>query len=132
MTKEIIKPEVHPKWWGAEFWVANSSDYCGKLLHFKKDTACSFHFHKLKKEHFFLHTGKIILKVSDNDDFKNSKTLVLLPGDAFYIYPGLRHAMIAVEDSDLFEFSTEHFEDDSYRVINGTDIKIEEIKNEIK
>jgi hypothetical protein len=27
--------------------------------------------------------------------------------------------MIALEDSELFEFSTQHFEDDSYRIIKG-------------
>jgi len=27
--------------------------------------------------------------------------------------------MIAVEPSELFEFSTEHFDEDSYRVIKG-------------
>jgi hypothetical protein len=37
----------------------------------------------------------------------------------FYIYPGLRHQMQAVEDCELFEFSTEHFDSDSYRVIRG-------------
>jgi len=31
----------------------------------------------------------------------------------------LRHQMLALEDSELFEFSTQHFEDDSYRIIRG-------------
>lgn len=35
----ILKAEYHEKWWGNEKWIANSKDYCGKLLFFKKDTA---------------------------------------------------------------------------------------------
>ena len=44
---------------------------------------------------------------------------LLTPGDAFEIPRGRRHQMTALEDSELFEFSTEHFEDDSYRVEKG-------------
>jgi quercetin dioxygenase-like cupin family protein len=43
----------------------------------------------------------------------------MTPGDSFHIYPGLRHQMIAFEDSELFEFSTQHFEEDSFRIIRG-------------
>ena len=44
---------------------------------------------------------------------------LLTPGDAFEIPLGRRHQMIALEDSELFEFSTQHFEDDSYRIEKG-------------
>ena len=44
---------------------------------------------------------------------------ILEPGDDFHVHPGLRHAMYALEDTEMFEFSTEHFEEDSYRVIKG-------------
>jgi quercetin dioxygenase-like cupin family protein len=40
-------------------------------------------------------------------------------GDSFHIYTGLKHQMIALEDCELFEFSTQHFEDDSYRIVKG-------------
>jgi quercetin dioxygenase-like cupin family protein len=40
-------------------------------------------------------------------------------GEAFHVYRGLRHQMEALEDSELFEFSTEHFDEDSHRVIKG-------------
>jgi hypothetical protein len=41
------------------------------------------------------------------------------PGMNFYVYPGLRHQMEALENSELFEFSTEHFDNDSYRITKG-------------
>jgi hypothetical protein len=32
---------------------------------------------------------------------------------------GLRHQMLALEDTELFEFSTQHFDSDSHRIIKG-------------
>ena len=34
-----------PKGWGYEKWIANSEDYCGKLLYIVKDKKCSWHYH---------------------------------------------------------------------------------------
>ena len=53
------------------------------------------------------------------DDFIDADTIILKPGDKFYIPPGLRHMMEGITDVELFEFSTEHFEEDSYRVVRG-------------
>ena len=110
---------IHPKGWGYEKWIVNKEDYCGKLLHMIKGKKCSWHYHTLKDETFYLQDGKILLKYSDDDDIKKAKEIVLNRGDKFHIYRGLRHQMYALEDTDLFEFSTQHFEHDSNRVIAG-------------
>ena len=110
---------IHPKGWGYEKWIVNKEDYCGKLLHMIKGKKCSWHYHTLKDETFYLQDGKILLKYSDDDDIKKAKEIVLNRGDKFHIYRGLRHQMYALEDTDLFEFSTQHFEHDSNRVIPG-------------
>ena len=44
---------------------------------------------------------------------------ILNPGDTFYVPPGMRHAMYGLEDTRMFEFSTQHFEEDSYRIHKG-------------
>ena len=62
----------------------------------------------------------MLLYYGESDDLNLAKDRILEPGDKFHIYRGLRHQMVAVEPSELFEFSTQHFEDDSYRVIKGT------------
>jgi quercetin dioxygenase-like cupin family protein len=111
--------EYVPKGWGYEKWIVNKKEYCGKLLFIRQGKKCSWHYHVLKDETFYLQSGKIMLYYSDNDDFSTAKELILNPGDKFYIYPGLKHQMLALEDSELFEFSTEHFDEDSYRVIKG-------------
>lgn len=109
--------KIVPKGWGFEKWIVNNEEYCGKLLYFIKDKKCSFHYHKLKDETFYVQSGKILLRYSETDTPDNE--VVLGKGDKFHIYRGLRHQMIALEDTELFEFSTQHFDEDSYRVFKG-------------
>ena len=89
-TSSTQKINFVPKGWGFEKWFHNSEKYCGKLLYFVKGKKCSWHYHKLKEK-----------------------------GDNFHVYTGLRHQMEALEDTELFEFSTQHFDSDSYRIKKG-------------
>ena len=108
-----------PKGWGFEKWIVNNEEYCGKLLYFVKGKCCSWHYHVLKDEVFYIQSGKILVKYSDNDDLETAKEVILSRGDNFHVYRGLRHRMIALEDTELFEFSTQHFDEDSHRLIKG-------------
>ena len=117
MTSSEIKHV--PKGWGYEKWIVNTEEYCGKLLFCDEGKRCSWHYHNLKDETFYLQSGRILLYYGDSDDLAKANDCILEPGDKFHIYRGLRHQMIAVESSELFEFSTEHFDEDSYRVIKG-------------
>jgi len=108
-----------PKGWGFEKWIVNCKEYCGKLLYFVKGKRCSWHFHKLKDEVFYIQSGSVLVKYSDSDDLENASEIVLTKGDNFHVYRGLRHQMIALEDTELFEFSTQHFDEDSKRIIKG-------------
>jgi quercetin dioxygenase-like cupin family protein len=107
------------KGWGWERWIVNKQEYCGKLLFFNGGKKCSWHYHKIKDEVFYLQSGKMRVKFSDQDNIEKSKEIILNAGENFHVYTGLRHQMIALEDSELFEFSTEHFDSDSYRIIKG-------------
>ena len=108
-----------PKGWGFEKWIHNSELYCGKLLYFVKDRKCSWHYHKLKDEVFYVQSGRIKVYYGDTDSLDDAKTIILGPGDNFHVYTGLRHRMEALEDTELFEFSTQHFDSDSYRITKG-------------
>jgi len=108
-----------PKGWGFEKWIVNNSEYCGKLLYFVKGKRCSWHYHILKDETFYIQSGKVLLKYNDLDEIDDAKEIILGPGDKFHIYRGLRHQIFALEDTELFEFSTQHFDTDSIRVIPG-------------
>ena len=107
------------KGWGFEKWIVNCGEYCGKLLYFVKGKRCSWHYHKLKDEVFYVQSGKIKVYYSEKDNLQNAAATILERGDNFHVYRGLRHQMVALEDTELFEFSTQHFDSDSYRIEKG-------------
>ena len=115
----VSRMKFVPKGWGFEKWIVNKAEYCGKLLYFVKGKRCSWHYHKLKDEVFYIQSGKIQVMYSDDDDLQNASVKILEKGDSFHIYRGLRHQMIALEDTELFEFSTQHFDSDSHRIEKG-------------
>lgn len=118
-NKTVVPIKHVDKGWGWEKWIVNCDEYCGKLLFFEKDKRCSWHYHKLKDEVFYLQSGLMLVKFSEEDDIEKSEQIILQPGDNFHVYRGLRHQMIAIQDSELFEFSTQHFDSDSHRIIKG-------------
>ena len=89
------------------------------LYLFENQKRCSWHYHKLKDEVFFVQSGKIKLFHGWEDDIEHAHITILERGDKFHVYRGLRHQMFAIEDSDLFEFSTQHFDSDSNRIQPG-------------
>lgn len=109
------------KGWGYEDWIVNKSEYCGKLLFFKKGKRCSWHYHLLKDETFYVHKGRLEVTYGYDDDIFsiNTNKVVLGEGDTFHVPVKLRHQMKALLDTELFEFSTEHFDEDSYRIEKG-------------
>ena len=119
-TARPRKPvHVEPKGWGREIWIANNPLYCGKILEIRKGRRCSLHYHKLKTESFYLHTGRLKIRVKESVDSDRINEFEISPGDCMDVSPGLVHQMEALEDSELFEFSTQHFETDSYRLLKG-------------
>jgi len=119
MKKSFIGIKHVDKGWGYEKWIVNKPEYCGKLLFFEKGKCCSWHYHKIKDEVFYVQSGKILVTYSLDDDLEKAQTVVLESGDNFHVYTGLRHQMFALEETELFEFSTQHFDSDSYRIIKG-------------
>ena len=119
MMKTSLPINIVSKGWGFEKWIVNCEEYCGKLLYFIKGKRCSWHYHILKDEVFYIQSGKILVKYSEGDDLELANETVLSSGDNFHVYRGLRHQMIALEDTQLFEFSTQHFDEDSHRIIKG-------------
>ena len=144
---DIILPYMHfvPKLWGFERWIVNNEFYCGKILFFAQGYGCSFHYHKLKKETFYLQSGKAIIFYSNNLSVLESKSeevervlnwfrgeklqkhgiyhvelqinyAVLNKNDIFNVDPLLVHKIFAVEDSTILEISTHHDDLDSYRI----------------
>ena len=110
--------KIVPKGWGFEKWIANSKLYCGKLLHVHKGKRCSMHMHLKKHETFYIVSGKLEVKLIYKNGQKSN--MILVEGEALTVPPGLMHQFIAIDnDAEFVEFSTEHFDSDSYRVYKG-------------
>ena len=82
-TKTFLPIKFVPKGWGFEKWIVNCDEYCGKLLYMVKGKRCSWHYHKLKDEVFYIQSGKVMVKFSDKDDLKNAEISLLqvIPSD---------------------------------------------------
>jgi quercetin dioxygenase-like cupin family protein len=104
------------KSWGSELWIANNELYCGKLLRFDKGKRCSLHYHVLKTESFYLRSGRLKLRLMESPDSDTVEEFILEAGECMDIPRGLVHQMVALEDSELFEFYTQHFDSDSHRL----------------
>jgi len=115
MIKEPVKVD---KGWGYELHIHNDNGYCGKILHFNKGAAFSMHFHMMKHETWYVASGLLKLKIINTLD-ASTIDYNLVKGDVVTINQGLPHQLWALEESEIFEVSTEDHVIDSYRVWKG-------------
>lgn len=118
MLPIVNKAEKIAKGWGEELIVHNSADYCGKILQFNKGGKGSMHFHLNKQESWYIFRGEFVFRTFDTETAEMIETK-LVEGDIVTIHRGQPHQLEAIEDSAIFEVSTQHFDDDSYRVGKG-------------
>jgi mannose-6-phosphate isomerase-like protein (cupin superfamily) len=111
--------KIVPKGWGREVWIANNHLYCGKVLEIRKGKRCSLHFHELKTESFYLRVGRLKVRVKESRTSEAVDEFELNAGECMDIPRGLVHQMEALEDVELLEFSTQHFDSDSHRIAPG-------------
>ena len=106
------------KGWGHELIIHNSEKYCGKLLVFKAGCKFSMHYHLLKQETWYVNKGTFIYRWIDTNQGTELSTQLTV-GDVVTQYPGQPHQLEALEDGEIFEVSTQHFDSDSYRIWKG-------------
>jgi oxalate decarboxylase/phosphoglucose isomerase-like protein (cupin superfamily) len=107
--------KVVQKVWGREVWIINLPYYCGKILEVKKGHHTSMHFHGIKHETMFCVEGQFRIDFIDGSGEVVSRNLT--QGDSIVIPPMLPHSIHGVGDFNaLFEFSTEHRDEDSIRL----------------
>lgn len=124
MENPIVKnvhqcPECKiPKGWGHEIIIENNDKYCGKVLVFKAGCKFSMHYHMIKDETWYVNKGEFIYRWIDT---KTADIIEqnLVVGDVVRQRPGQPHQLIALTDGEVFEVSTQHFDEDSYRVMKG-------------
>jgi mannose-6-phosphate isomerase len=95
--------------WGHELIWAKTDRYVGKILHIKAGEALSLQYHRVKDETIMVLTGK--LRFEHFAEGEQPQTTELGPREPFHVTPGMRHRMIAVEDTDVLEVSTTELDD---------------------
>jgi mannose-6-phosphate isomerase-like protein (cupin superfamily) len=106
------------KGWGHETIIVNNSLYCGKILHFNKGAKFSMHFHLKKQETWYVSSGSFLFRWINT---RNADVIeeILNKGDTITNEIGEPHQVVCLEEGDIFEVSTTHFDSDSYRVGKG-------------
>jgi mannose-6-phosphate isomerase-like protein (cupin superfamily) len=110
--------EIVLKGWGKEIIFVNNDEYCGKLLCFEKDKKFSMHYHIKKKETWYVSKGSFIL-IWVETNTGTTHTEYLKVGDVITNERGEPHQLIALEDAEVFEVSTKHYDEDSFRMWKG-------------
>ena len=103
MARTVDKP------WGNELIWAETERYVGKILHVKKGHSLSLQYHVKKDETVMVWAGR--MRFEHYVDGQEPQFKDMGPGEAFHVTPGLRHRMIALEDTDVFEVSTTELDD---------------------
>ena len=114
----IDKPLKCDKGWGYELHIHNNNGYCSKILHFNKGAMFSMHYHMKKHETWYVAKGKLRLNIINTND-ASIEDYFLNVGDVIVIPQGMPHQLFALEESDIFEASTEDDREDSYRIKKG-------------
>lgn len=115
----ISDKKIHvPKAWGEEVIIHNGDGYCGKLLRFRKGGKFSLHFHSKKTETFYVNKGRFELITIDTR-IAAKQHISITEGDIIHIEPNTPHQLEALEESEIFECSTPHDDNDSYRIEKG-------------
>jgi len=99
---------VHKPWGYESIW-ARTDRYVGKILHIRAGEALSLQYHRVKDETVMVLTGRLQFEFfveGEEPQFRE-----LCPGDPFRVAPGLRHRMVAIDDTDVLEVSTPELDD---------------------
>ena len=95
--------------WGHELIWAETARYVGESLRIKKGEQLSLQYHVKKDETVMVLSGK--LRFEHFDEGQPPTATELGPREPFHVHPGLRHRMIALEDTDVVEVSTTELDD---------------------
>ena len=110
--------EIVQKGWGKEIIFVNNPEYCGKILCFNKGKRFSMHYHVQKKETWYVAKGRFILNWIEIENGTNYSEYLEV-GDVITNERGEPHQLVALEDSEVFEVSTRHYDEDSFRICKG-------------
>jgi uncharacterized RmlC-like cupin family protein len=106
------------KGWGHELIWATNDKYCGKLMVFNEGAKFSMHFHREKKESWYVLSGEFEVRWINTLN-ANIITNILREGDTWDNDPCEPHQLICIKAGTIIEVSTPDSVEDNYRVQPG-------------
>lgn len=114
--KIIKKTKKVEKIWGSEEWIVNNELYCYKKLYLKKGYQCSIHQHYIKDETFIIESGQVEMYTMPSQVTIVPVKRTMNQGDQIRIKPNVYHKFTGISDAVIIEISTQHMDEDSYRI----------------
>jgi mannose-6-phosphate isomerase-like protein (cupin superfamily) len=108
--------DFRSKYWGSIETIVNGA-YTGKRLCFRKGQHSSLHFHCTKTETYFIHSGRLLIRLRAGRG--EDRFFELPAGYTLNIPPGLMHQSGALEETVIMEISTHDEDSDSFLVEDG-------------
>ena len=113
-TIDVIGKKVAK--WGREFVITNTEKYCSKVLHLVRGAELRLKYHIRKTKSWYVASGQFEYKWIDTST-ANMNSRILNVGDVVTIEIGQPHHLICLKEGDVFEASTQDFDNDSHYLI---------------
>ena len=100
----VPRVRVDKPWGHEEIFAQVEGSYVGKTLHVTGGESLSLQWHHEKDETIAVLSGEVEIDLGTSAD--SLRAVVLGPGDAVHVPPGLLHRVRAISDAVLVEAST--------------------------
>lgn len=114
------------KAWGYEEVLVNEPEYCAKILNISPGKKCSLHYHKTKKETFFIQSGLVRLEqakvIRPTEFFQITRDELLKFDESRTIEPMTPHRFSSTYGATILEISTHHDDADVVRLEPSGDL----------
>jgi len=104
VTQEIRLEKDFRRPWGGFIKFIDNKPFTVKILQIKKGESLSLQFHKLRREFWYLISGKI--KVTIGKDLKSLKKKILKEGEYTFVPRKFLHQIEGIKNSKVLEIST--------------------------
>ena len=116
-SKKFSPSDHRDKYWGEIETIVSKGGYSGKRMVVKTGKSASLEFHCRKFESYFIHSGKLLLRLKAGRG--EDRFFELPKGSLTITTPGLMHQRGGLEDTVIIEISTKDEDSDSFLVEDG-------------
>lgn len=121
--------DFRDKYWGTIETIV-SRNFAAKRIFVRKNKSASLEFHCRKLENYYIHSGKLLLRLRAGRG--EDRFFELTEGRTALTPPGLMHQRGGIEDTVIIEISTQDEDSDSFLVEDGAKVAMPRLFNYVK